>query len=151
MLRISKLTDYAIVILSFFVRDPHQIASAREIAERTHITLPTVSKLLKILLEAGLVQSYRGTGGGYQLAYSPDEMTVADIVSAIEGHLAMTECCSKKKTCVIDSLCGIKGNWQLINQVILTALSSLTLRDMTSPLHRHPLVWNGIPIKVTGR
>jgi FeS assembly SUF system regulator len=150
MLRISKLTDYAIVILSFLALDPIRVASATQIAEAVHLTSPTVSKLLKILLEAGLVKSYRGTGGGYQLAKSANHITLAEIVSAIEGNLAMTECCAPANNCAIDSLCAIKENWQVINNVILTALGGLTLHDMTRPLHGHPLMLRGIPIKVIG-
>ncbi len=150
MLRISKLTDYAIVVLSYLALDALKIASATQIAQAVHLSIPTVSKLLKILLEARLVKSYRGAGGGYQLARSSKEITLADIVSAVEGKLAMTECCAALNTCVIDSLCAIKENWQVINKVILTALGGLTLNDMTRPLHQHPYVLRGIPIKVVG-
>lgn len=150
MLRISKLTDYAIVVLSFLALDPQRIASATQIAHEVHLATPTVSKLLKILLEADLVKSYRGTGGGYQLAKPVNQITIADIVSAVEGRLAMTECCSVAKTCALDSLCAIKENWQVINNIILTALGGLTLADMTRPLQNHPLVLRGIPVKVVG-
>ena len=150
MLRISKLTDYAIVILSFLALDPDRVASATTIAQEVYLATPTVSKLLKILLEAGLVKSYRGTGGGYQLAQSAEQITIAAIVNAVEGSIAMTECCAPSNACAIHSLCGIKDNWQLINKVILTALASLTLSDMSKPLHNHPLTLRGIPVKVIG-
>lgn len=146
MLRISKLTDYAMVILSFLATDPLLIASASTIAEKVHLTVPTVSKLLKILTEKGLVKSFRGTGGGYQLAKPASEITVAEVVTAVEGHVAMTECCSKNGNCVIDSLCALKENWQIINRVIWNALADLTLQNMIEPLSKATL--RGIPIKV---
>jgi FeS assembly SUF system regulator len=146
MLRISKLTDYATVIMSYLALDPTKILSATHIAKAIHLGIPTVSKVLKILCEASLVKSYRGTGGGYQLARSAEKITIADIVYAIEGKVAMTECSAGKNLCALDSLCGIKENWQVINQVILTALSGLTLSQMTKPMHK----LRNIPIKVEG-
>ena len=146
MLRISKLTDYATVILSFLALDPMRIASATAIAQAVHLSVPTVSKLLKILLEAKVVRSFRGTGGGYQLAKPAGEITIAEIVTAVEGHLAMTECCSPTSACAIHSLCGIKDNWQMINKIILTALAGFTLNDMTQPQQK----LRGIPVKVVG-
>jgi FeS assembly SUF system regulator len=146
VLRISKLTDYATVILSYLALDPKRIASATHIAKAIHLGIPTVSKVLKILCEAELVNSHRGTGGGYQLARSAENITVAEIVFAIEGNVAMTECSSGDKLCVLDSLCAIKENWQMINKVILDALSGLTLAHMTKPIS----TLHGIPIKVEG-
>ncbi len=146
MLRISKLTDYATVIMSYLALYPEQIISAAHIAKALHLGTPTVSKILKILCEASLVKSHRGTEGGYQLARLAKDITLADIVSAIEGKLAMTECCASKSLCALDALCGIKGNWQIINKVILTALSCLSLADMAKPISQERLTLNGIPI-----
>lgn len=148
MLRISKLTDYATVIMSYLAMCPDRITSAAEIAEAIHLSSPTVSKILKILCEAQLVVSFRGTGGGYQLARPISEITVAQVVTAIEGNLAMTECCIAENLCAIDSICSIKENWKVINKIILTALAGLTLQDMMQPLAGHSLALRGIPIKV---
>lgn len=150
MLRISKLTDYAIIILSYLAREGASMASAASIARESHLTVQTVSKLLKILAKSGLVSSSRGAGGGYQLAHSAESITLADVVSAIEGQVAMTECCAATSLCSLDSMCGIKENWQVINKIILTALAGVTLRDMMQPLHGHPLALRGIPIQVKG-
>lgn len=150
MLRISKLTDYAIIIMSFLALAPEKIASAAEIASQIHLSVPTVSKLLKIVCEAGLVTSFRGTGGGYQLSRPVQAITLADIVSAIEGNVAMTECCMSENLCVLDSLCALKENWKMINKMILKTLASLTLADMMRPLTEHRLTLKGIPINVTG-
>ena len=150
MLRISKLTDYATIILSFLALDTTSVLSATRIAKEIHLSSPTVSKLLKIMQEAGLVRSFRGTGGGYQLARSAQEITLAEVVTAIEGNLAMTECCAATSLCAIDKLCGLKDNWQMINKIILNALARVTLHDMTHSLSGHSLMLQGIPIKVEG-
>jgi len=148
MLRISKLTDYAIIILSHLVFNVERVTSAAWLAQKAHLTLPTVSKILKILTEAELVTSFRGQGGGYQLARSPTEITVADVVSAIEGKLAMTECCARVNDCALDSLCAVKENWRVINKMIFSVLAGLTLHDMIRPLARNVL--RGIPVVVKG-
>lgn len=147
MLRLSKLTDYATVILSFLALDPTKIMSAAHVAREVHLTRPTVSKLLKILLKTKLVVSCRGVGGGYRLARPAQHITLSDIVFALEGPVAVTECCAPAKPCAIDALCAIKENWQVINHTIVSALARLTLQDMTQPLNAHPLILRGIPIK----
>jgi FeS assembly SUF system regulator len=150
MLRISKLTDYAMVIMHYLAQTPSAILSAAEIARAVHLSAPTVSKILKILSEAKLVTSFRGTGGGYQLARPIAAITLAEVVTAIEGKLAMTECCASETLCALDSWCSIKENWKVINQIILSALAGLTLQDMMRPLSGHSLTLKGIPIQVKG-
>jgi FeS assembly SUF system regulator len=150
MLRISKLTDYAIIILSRLVLDAERIASAAWLAEEIHLAVPTVSKILKILAEAELVISFRGQGGGYKLAKNAAEITIAEVVSAMEGKLAMTECCSPKNRCVLDSLCTVKENWRVINQLISSVLAGLTLHDMIRPLTENSMTLRGIPVTVKG-
>lgn len=149
MLKISKLTDYATVIMSFLALGPEKVVSATHIAKEIHLGTPTVSKVLKILCEANLVKSYRGTGGGYQLAREAEKISVADVVAAVEGDLAMTECCTAQSTCALDALCSIKDNWQIINKVILTALSGLSLAQMTRPIKQTSFRLQGIPIRVS--
>lgn len=148
MLKISKLTDYATVIMSYLALEPAGVFSATRIAKEIHIATPTVSKLLKMLSEAGLVKSFRGTEGGYQLALLARDITVADVVFAIEGNLAVTECCATESACAIDASCNLKDNWKIINRIIVDALKKVTLRDMTQSLTGHSLTLRGIPIKV---
>ena len=147
MLRISKLADYATLIMSYLALHSNQIFSAVAIAKQIHLAVPTVSKILKILAEAKLVISQRGAAGGYKIARSAEDITVAELVSAIEGYPSLTECCSSS-ACALDSLCAIKDNWKMINKVMMSALASLTLQDMLQPLVRHPLTLRGISIKV---
>lgn len=142
MLRIGKLTDYAMLILSQMARVPHTVLSATSLAERLHLTTPTVSKILKILSEAGLVNSVRGAEGGYHLARSGADITVADIIAAMEGELAMTECCESTSLCAIDSMCTMRSNWRKINKMVHALLGRFTLIDMLEPLS--PAIKEGV-------
>ncbi|PPD35142.1 MAG: SUF system Fe-S cluster assembly regulator [Methylomonas sp.] len=133
MLKLSKLTDYATVILSVIAKDSHRLHGALELAEVTGIALPTVSKILKILTKAGVLSSMRGAKGGYALAKEPEKITVAKVITALEGPIALTECSVSHKGCDQASGCRIQGNWHLINQKIAQALESVTLADMIMP------------------
>ncbi len=134
MLKLSKLTDYATVILSYMAKDPINIHTAIEIAEVTGITLPTVSKILKLLIKAHVLTSVRGAKGGYLLAREPKKITVATVISALEGPIALTECNVSHKNCDQATGCEIQGNWGLINQKVFNALDSVTLADMIMPV-----------------
>lgn len=133
MLRLSKLTDYATVILSFMAKNSKQVHAAIEIAAATGIALPTVSKILKLLVNANVLVSTRGAKGGYALASEPEKITVASVISALEGPIALTECSHTHHGCEQASGCGIRGNWSLINKAIHNALESVTLADMIRP------------------
>jgi FeS assembly SUF system regulator len=135
MIRISKLTDYGIVVMTQFAQaDARAFLNARELAKSTRIPLPTVSKVLKTLLAANLLNSLRGVTGGYQLTRPATEITVREIVEAFEGTLAMTDCSIGPDMCAVESHCVTRSNWQKINRVISGALNNLTLQDMTKPL-----------------
>lgn len=134
MLRISKLTDYAMLILSQMAKAQSLIMSATLLAEVLHLSVPTVSKILKILADSNLVTSIRGADGGYRLARPAIEITLVDIISAMEGDVAMTECCESKGHCAINSQCGVRENWRKINKMVHALLAGFTILDMTEPL-----------------
>lgn len=115
-------------------RTPGVVLSANELAEHSGLEPPTVSKILKPLSQAGLVEGRRGAYGGYRLARTPGEITLIQIVEAIEGPLAITECSQDHNQCSITHQCGIRSNWQLINTLIAQALRSITLAQMLAPL-----------------
>jgi FeS assembly SUF system regulator len=110
MLRISKLTDYGTVILACLAAQPDRLWTAAEVAERTHVGQPTVSKLLKKLQRSGLVRSTRGSHGGYQLARPAAEITAARILDALDGPFAITECSGQHSHCGIESSCRPRGS-----------------------------------------
>jgi FeS assembly SUF system regulator len=131
MLRISKLTDYGTVILACLAQQPDRMLTASEVAERTKVGLPTVSKLLKKLQRAGLVISTRGSHGGYQLSRPAGEITAARILDALEGPFALTECSGEHSNCGIASSCRVGHTWQRVNAAIRRALSDVTLAQLS--------------------
>ena len=133
MLRVSKLTDYATVVMTVLAVAPARVHSAQELADAARLELPTVSKLLKQLAHAGLVDSFRGVNGGYKLARAPERITIAAIVEAMEGPIGMTECSAHSGLCGHEPHCGVRVNWQRINQAIAQALGSVSLADMLKP------------------
>ncbi len=130
MLRVTKLTDYATLVMTVLAAAPEAVLSANELAERAGVEVPTAAKVLKPLAQAGLVEGFRGANGGYRLARDAREVTLADIVEAMEGPLAMTECSIHAGHCDIEDSCGVRGNWQRINDVIADALRAVSLHSM---------------------
>jgi FeS assembly SUF system regulator len=128
MLRISRLTDYATLILASLGNGG--LASAADVAERTHIGLPTVSKLLKELQHAGLVRSVRGAHGGYQLTRPAALINAAAIIDAVEGPIALTECAGGAGNCDIEATCLVGHGWQRISRAIRRALHDVSLEEL---------------------
>ena len=133
MLRVTKLTDYATVILTVLASEPGAVLSAAGLAERAGLEIPTVAKVLKPLAQAGLVEGFRGATGGYRLARDARLINLVDIVEAMEGPLGMTECSVHVGACGIESSCGVRANWRRINDVVADALRSVTLAEMLAP------------------
>ena len=134
MFRVSKLTDYATVVMTDLARSPETVLNAQELARRTGVELPTTRKVLKRMAGAGLVDSYRGARGGYRLARAPERISVFEIIAAMEGPVAMTECGLDEGLCAQEAVCSVRGNWQKINRAVVTALKEVNLLDMTQPL-----------------
>lgn len=109
--------------------------TARGLAAQSKLPLPTVSKLLKVLLQNGFLVSHRGHRGGYSLARTAQEISVADIISSIEGPIGLTECTTDVSgMCDLEPSCPIKMNQRMISQVVRGALEKLTLADLIHPL-----------------
>lgn len=138
MLRVGKLTDYATVMMTHLARQPGRLHSANEIAADLGLALPTVSKIFKALVQHGLMESHRGAKGGYNLAAAPEDISVAQIIAAIEGPIALTECSDTARLCEQESLCSVRGNWQRINRAVLDALERVSLAELARP-PEHPL------------
>lgn len=130
MLRISRLTDYATVVLAALAEQPQQLRTATALAGSTGIAAPTVSKLLKQLHRAGLLTSTRGLHGGYQLARPAAKITVVAILDALEGPVAVTDCAGGHGQCGIERNCQVAPMWQRLNIAIRRALSDLTLAEL---------------------
>ena len=130
MLRISKLTDYATVILARLAAEPDRRFTAAQIAAETHLAAPTVSKLLKQLHRQGLVISTRGSAGGYLLARPATQITAAQILDALDGPVALTECSGAASHCGIERTCRVGHSWQRVNIAILRSLQEITLLEL---------------------
>lgn len=129
MLRMSKLTDYGTMVLAQLPAKHDGLSTAGEVASATHLGQPTVQKLLKSLVHAGLVVSTRGAQGGYALARAPESISAAEIIDALEGPVAITEC-SSGGGCDLESFCRVGTAWQRINSSIRKALQGVTLADL---------------------
>jgi FeS assembly SUF system regulator len=135
MIRLGKLTDYGLVLMSQIARSQVELHTARDLAAQCHLPLPTVSKVLKTLLHRGLLESHRGVKGGYTLAQDPKLVTIGAIISALEGPVALTECSVEiAGLCELESSCPIRANQRMINQVIRGALERVTLSDLIRPM-----------------
>lgn len=137
MIRLGKLTDYGLLLMSQIARSPRtELHTARDLAVKSGLPLPTVSKLLKSLLQSRLLVSHRGIRGGYSLVREPRLISIAEIVSALEGPLALTECSTNVAgLCDLEPSCPIRDNQRIINQVIRGALQKVMLSDLTRPMH----------------
>ena len=137
MIRLGKLTDYGLVLMTYMARNhDRSLHTARGLALESRLALPTVSKLLKELLQGGLLVSHRGIKGGYSLARAPREISVAEIIAALEGPIALTECSTDVSgLCDLEPCCPIKNNQRIISQAVRGALGSVMLSDLIQPLH----------------
>jgi len=142
MLRIAKLTDYGIVLMAHLAREGDgALFSSPDLATATRIAPPTVSKLLKHLSKSGLLSSTRGVNGGYRLARPATDIDVADIIEALEGPLAMTECADHRvSSCEEETCCPLKSHWNHINLAVKTALRSISLAQLAAPIPHYNLV-----------
>ena len=143
MLRISKLTDYAILMMVELARDGEML-SAHALAERIHVEVPTASKVLKLLAGNELLESYRGANGGYRVSRIAAEISVAEVIAAIEGPIAMTECSVEEGLCAQEDNCGLRSNWQRISMAVAQALRDVSLAEMSAPVGR-----NSNPLQIT--
>ncbi len=136
MVRLDKLTDYGLVLLTCIARSGNSsLRTARDLALESKLPLPTVSRLLQDLLKGGLLISQRGIKGGYALAKKPREISIGGVIAALEGPIALTVCSSGVVgLCGLEASCAIKNNQRVISEAIRGVLERLTLADLMQPL-----------------
>ncbi len=144
MLRLSKLTDYAVVVLSRLDQDGAvpggQVQTAPGLALSTGMAEPTVAKVLKILGQAGLVEGVRGARGGYRLARSLDTVSLSQVIVAFDGPIALTACVDGNvNACETEGHCPVRGRWDPVNDAIRHALSGITVADLITPAGCAPM------------
>lgn len=140
MLRMSRLADYGSLLLTFMARD-RQVHTANSLAAETRLPLPTVSKILKMLVKADVVESQRGVKGGYRLARNPEVITLSEIIRALDGPIALTECGTTLAcSCQLEPACQTQDHWKRINQAFVHVLGQVTLAELAQPTQeRHAL------------
>ncbi len=132
MIKLNRMTDYAVVVMAQMAMRPDADMTAAQIARDTGMPLPSVAKLMTALARGGLAVSHRGVAGGYRLARPAEAISVAEIITALEGPIALTACVAGALVnCDVESLCPMRGNWDKVNRAIQRALQELTLADMT--------------------
>jgi FeS assembly SUF system regulator len=134
-MRLSSLADYAVVMMTAAARHCGGVArlNATLLAEETGVPLPTAQKLVSRLSSAGLIESTRGTGGGFRLARPPASISLADIVEAVEGPIALTACVEHgAQDCGLDHQCSVKPHWGVVNAAVRGALASVSLSTLTT-------------------
>jgi len=132
MIRLNKLTDYAVVTLCRMGSEPDAVFTAQQLARESGVPQPTVAKLMKQLGRAGIVSSQRGAAGGYSLGRAAEEISVAEVITALEGPISLTACVDGADTsCSVLSLCPMSGNWNRVNEAIRGALEGVSLADMS--------------------
>lgn len=130
MIKLSRFADYAVVILAEMARDKDARMAASDLSKRINLPEPTVAKILKSLTKGGILSSTRGVNGGYGLTRNAPAITVADIITAIEGPISLTECADTKSSCALEGHCAMHGRWGKVNMAVRTALESVTLVDL---------------------
>ncbi|MDD5248342.1 MAG: SUF system Fe-S cluster assembly regulator [Rhodocyclaceae bacterium] len=133
MLRLSKMTDYSTVIMSYMATRPWEVFSAAELAAAVGVAATTASKILKTLARHDLLRSVRGARGGYMLARPPEQISIADVIAAMEGSVALTECSVHLGLCPQEFRCPSRNNWLRLSQMVRNVLTGVTLADMTAP------------------
>ncbi len=135
MIRLSRLADYGVVMMSHIATCADDMHTAHAVAVSTRIPEPTASKILKALSRADLLDSHRGASGGYTLARDPMHIRITEIITAMDGPIALTSCLDAEGTdCSLVPTCPTRTNWQKINDAIRSALDDVSLADMMGPM-----------------
>ena len=135
MIRLSRMADYGVVVMTHMAMRPHETETAHRIASATGLPEPAVAKLLKTFARDGLLESHRGVRGGYELARAAEDISVADVIAAVEGPIALTLCVDDHPgSCDVGSLCPIRGGWNRINAAMREALEGVSLAEMAFPV-----------------
>lgn len=132
VIRLTKHSDYGIVMLAYMAANPQTLLhTPGTISHATGLPQPTVTKLLKVLTRSQILVSQRGANGGYRLSRSPDDVALTDIIDAVEGPVALTECVDGSPGhCDFEANCVAKDIWQVVNSRVRAALSAVRLGDM---------------------
>ncbi|MDX8394420.1 MAG: SUF system Fe-S cluster assembly regulator [Mariprofundales bacterium] len=137
MIKLTRLSDYGIVLLSYMAKKPDKCHTAADLAMAANIPHPTVSKVLQLLLRQGLLQSTRGANGGYSLNCAPNSVSLHAIITALEGPVALTDCSRSQSNnssgCEQNTCCDLYRGWREVNNLLANTLDSIYLSDLLDP------------------
>ena len=133
MLRLGKLADYGLLITTFLAKNNRQ-ATTEEISQALKLSTATVRKLMKMLVDAKIVESHRGVKGGYCLASNPENIKITQVIQAVSGPIQITDCCDKSFECEKGAACDQVSNWQYLNELVIKQFSNISVSDMTGDL-----------------
>jgi FeS assembly SUF system regulator len=141
MIKLNKMTDYAVVCLGMLARNPGHSMSATELSKETGLNLSTVQKLLKLLvIKSELIIAQRGSQGGYILNKKSSDISVVQIIEALDGPISITACVdSSDNFCEVSNICFLGGKWNKVNEVIRTSLNDISLDDLLNPAGIFPI------------
>lgn len=148
MLRLSKMTDYGLVIMHCLAGQRTISRSAAWVAKEVQLAVPTVSKILKQFVAGNLVSSTRGSNGGYTLLRQAEKISLAEVITVLEGLPALTDCSDTTRQCDYANVCCLRDNVTIVNQIILSTLSRISIADMLQPLCQKALTLKGIPVQL---
>lgn len=144
VIRLTNLADYAVVLMSQLAQGTASVQNTAELAQATGVPVPTVAKITRALARAGVVTSQRGVAGGFSLARPADEITVADIIEAVDGPIALTNCVEDAPgDCNLEAICAMRGHWHAINRAVKRALAEVTLAEFAAPIPFSPEFFEG--------
>jgi len=140
MFRLSRLTDYAVVVMTQLARTPGTVVTATDLAEQVGLPAPTTAKVLKLLARHKLISSQRGVSGGYVASRTASDIALTEVITAIDGPVALTACVDGViGHCTVEDICPVRGRWDRVNLAIKTALDEISLADMTAPQAMFPI------------
>ena len=140
MIRLAKLADYGLLIAASLDEPGRDLLKLDQVAEFTRLSVPTVRKVMKLLVDGGVVHSERGVKGGYSLAAPAHYISLAKVLRAVEGGVALTDCCAEQRLCDVEKTCTVQTNWSVINQAVNDIFERLTLKDMASRLTKTDVI-----------
>jgi FeS assembly SUF system regulator len=132
MLKLAKLTDYALRITDHLVMTTDSLKTNKELSQATQIPIATVRKLLKLLVDAKIIKSFRGSSGGYRLSRPAKDISIAQVIIAIEGPISITECASYQDSCDFSEGCNLKDSWGILNNFFIKTLTNISLAEMSN-------------------
>lgn len=150
MFRLSRMTDYAVVVMTQLARSPGEVVTAVEVAEQLGLPAPTTAKVLKLLARHKLISSQRGVTGGYAASRSAEDIALTEIIAAIDGPVALTACVDGVVGhCTVEDVCPVRGRWDRVNTAIKAALDEISLAELSGPDAMFPAQGGGERTRAT--